>query len=180
MKSFKYAVALLSIVILVPCTAALAAESITVTSFGGAFSQSQIEAYQKPFSAKTGIKVNAEVYNGGLAELRAQVQAGNVTWDVVDLEKQDVTAACDEGLLEPIDWSTLPPAPDGTPAERILSPAPCMNAALQPLSGRPLLPMTIPNSRKRSQRNWPIFLILKNFRGCAASANARSWPLNLH
>jgi len=118
MKSLKYAVALLSIVVLVPCTAAFAAESITVTSFGGAFSQSQIEAYQKPFSAKTGVKINAEVYNGGLAEVRAQVQAGNVTWDVVDLEKQDLTAACDEGLLEPIDWSTLPPAPDGTPAEK--------------------------------------------------------------
>jgi putative spermidine/putrescine transport system substrate-binding protein len=118
MKSLKYAAALLSIVVLVPCTAALAAESITVTSFGGAFSQSQIEAYQKPFSAKTGVTVNAEVYNGGLAEVRAQVQAGNVTWDVVDLEKQDLTAACDEGLLEPIDWSTLPPAPDGTPAEK--------------------------------------------------------------
>ncbi len=118
MKSLKYAVALLSIVVLIPCTAAFAAESITVTSFGGAFSQSQIEAYQKPFSAKTGVKVNAEVYNGGLAEVRAQVQAGNVTWDVVDLEKQDLTAACDEGLLEPIDWSTLATAPDGTPAEK--------------------------------------------------------------
>jgi len=118
MKSLKYVVALLSIVVLVPCSAAFAAESITVTSFGGAFSTSQIEAYQKPFSAKTGVTVNAEVYNGGLAEVRAQVQAGNVTWDVVDLEKQDLTAACDEGLLEPIDWSTLPPAPDGTPAEK--------------------------------------------------------------
>ena len=118
MKSLKYAVALLSIVVLVPCSAAFAAESITVTSFGGAFSTSQIEAYQKPFSAKTGVTVNAEVYNGGLAEVRAQVQAGNVTWDVVDLEKQDLTAACDEGLLEPIDWSTLPPAPDGTAAEK--------------------------------------------------------------
>jgi putative spermidine/putrescine transport system substrate-binding protein len=118
MKSLKYAVALLSIIVLVPCTAAFAADTITVTSFGGAFSQSQIEAYQKPFSAKTGVKVNAEVYNGGLAEVRAQVQAGNVTWDVVDLEKQDLTAACDEGLLEPIDWSTLATAPDGTPAEK--------------------------------------------------------------
>ena len=118
MKSLKSVVALLAIVVLVPGMAAFAAESITVTSFGGAFSQSQIEAYQKPFSAKTGVTVNAEVYNGGLAEIRAQVQAGNVTWDVVDLEKQDVTAACDEGLLEPIDWSVLPPAPDGTPADK--------------------------------------------------------------
>ncbi|MGD8297121.1 MAG: ABC transporter substrate-binding protein [Desulfobacterales bacterium] len=122
MKSFRgyaiFAIAFLSIALLVPCLAVFAAESITVTSFGGAFSNSQIEAYQKPFAAKTGVTVNAEVYNGGLAEIRAQVQADNVTWDVVDLEKQDLTAACDEGLLEPIDWSTLSPAPDGTPPEK--------------------------------------------------------------
>ena len=97
----KYTIALLSIFVLVPCTALLAAESITVTSFGGAFSTSQIEAYQKPFMQKTGVTVNAEVYNGGLAEIRAQVQSGNVTWDVVDVEKQDLTGGCDEGLFEP-------------------------------------------------------------------------------
>jgi putative spermidine/putrescine transport system substrate-binding protein len=120
MKSFfsyaKSTMVLLSILTLIPCTMAVAAESITVTSFGGAFSQSQIEAYQKPFSAKTGVKINAEVYNGGLAEIRAQVQAGNVTWDVADVEKQDLTGGCDEGLFEQIDPSMLSPAPDGTPA----------------------------------------------------------------
>jgi len=114
----KYAIALLAILIFLPCAATVGAETITVTSFGGAFSNAQIEAYQKPFTKKTGIKVNAEVYNGGLAEIRAQVQSGNVTWDVVDLEKQDLTAACDEGLLIPIDWSMLSPAPDGTPATK--------------------------------------------------------------
>ena len=30
-----------------------------------------------------------------LAEIRAQVQSGNVTWDVVDVEKQDLTGGCD-------------------------------------------------------------------------------------
>jgi putative spermidine/putrescine transport system substrate-binding protein len=117
MKSLKSIVALLSIVVLIPCTAVLAADTITVTSFGGAFSTSQIEAYQKPFMEKTGDTVNAEVYNGGLAEIRAQVQSGNVTWDVVDVEKQDLTAGCDEGLFEEIDPAILAPAPDGTPAE---------------------------------------------------------------
>ncbi len=112
----KFKMVLLTIFVLVPCTSLLAAESITVTSFGGAFSQSQIEAYQKPFMKKTGITVNAEVYNGGLAEIRAQVQSGNVTWDVVDVEKQDLTGGCDEGLFEPIDPAMLAPAPDGTPA----------------------------------------------------------------
>ena len=110
--------ALLAVLTLIPCTLAFAAESITVTSFGGAFSKSQVEAYQKPFMKKTGIKVNAEVYNGGLAEIRAQVQSGNVTWDVVDVEKQDLTGGCDEGLFEAIDPAILDPAPDGTPATK--------------------------------------------------------------
>jgi len=120
MKSFfkyaKYSMVLVSVAFIMPYTVAFAGEAMTVVSFGGAYTKSQIEAYHKPFSAKTGVKLNSEDYGGGTAEIRAQVQSGNVAWDVVDVEKQDLQAACDEGLLVPIDWSTLPPAPDGTPA----------------------------------------------------------------
>jgi putative spermidine/putrescine transport system substrate-binding protein len=35
---------------------------------------------------------------------------------VADVEYADAIRLCDEGLLEPIDASILPPAPDGTPA----------------------------------------------------------------
>jgi putative spermidine/putrescine transport system substrate-binding protein len=93
-----------------------AAESITVVSWGGAYTKSQIKAYHEPFTAKTGIAVRSEDYNGGLAEVKAQVEAGNVIWDLVDVEVSDLVRGCDEGLLEPIDHSILPPAPDGTPA----------------------------------------------------------------
>lgn len=81
-----------------------------------AYTQSQIKAYHRPWEKLTGNKVNSEDYNGGLAEIRAQVLAGNVTWDVIDVETRDAVRGCDEGLLETIDPSTLPPAPDGTPA----------------------------------------------------------------
>lgn len=93
-----------------------AADSITAVSWGGAYTKSQVEAYHKPFAEKTGISVVSEDYNGGIAEIKAQVEAGNVTWDVVDVELSDAVRACDEGLAEVIDMSTLPPAPDGTPA----------------------------------------------------------------
>ncbi|MCH7813881.1 MAG: ABC transporter substrate-binding protein [Planctomycetes bacterium] len=92
------------------------AESLTVVSWGGAYTKSQIRAYHEPFTAKTGIVINSDDYNGGLAEIKAQVEAGNVTWDLVDLELSDVVQGCDEGLLETIDATKLPPAPDGTPA----------------------------------------------------------------
>ncbi len=94
------------------------AGSITVVSWGGAYTKSQVEAYHKPWIAKTGNQIISEDYNGGLAEVKAQVEAGNVTWDVVDVELSDAVRGCDEGLLEPIDKSILPPAPDGTPAEQ--------------------------------------------------------------
>jgi putative spermidine/putrescine transport system substrate-binding protein len=98
--------------------AAQAQEAITVVSWGGQYTTSQVKAYHEPFARETGIKVNSVDYNGGLAEIKAQVEAGNVTWDVVDVELSDGIKGCDEGLFEKIDKSILPPAPDGAPAEK--------------------------------------------------------------
>ena len=96
-------------------TASLA-DSITVVSWGGGYTKSQVEAYHKPWAKSTGNSVVSEDYSGGLAEVRAQVEAGNVSWDVVDVELSDAIVGCDEGLLEEIDASTLPDGLDGTPA----------------------------------------------------------------
>ena len=93
-----------------------AADSITVVSWGGAYTKSQVEAYHKPWIAATGNQIKSEDYNGGIAEIKAQVEAGNVSWDVIDVELSDAIRACDEGLLEEMDHSSLPAAPDGTAA----------------------------------------------------------------
>jgi len=95
-----------------------AQDALTVVSWGGAYSYSQIKAYHEPFTAQTGIRIHAEDYNGGLAEVQVQVQSGNITWDVVDMPLADVVRGCDEGLLEPVDIASFPPAPDGTPAAK--------------------------------------------------------------
>ncbi len=108
---------------------ALAAGELTVVSWGGAYTRSQVKAYHEPFTKKTGIKINSEDYNGGIAQIKAQVESGNVTWDLVDLEPSDVARACDEGLLEDIDHAILPPAPDGTPASEDF-----LEGSLQPCS----------------------------------------------
>ncbi len=96
-------------------TAAFAGD-LTVVSWGGAYTKSQVEAYHKPYIAKTGTNIKSEDYNGGIAEIKAQVEAGNVTWDIVDVELSDAIRACDEGLLETIDASTLPAGADGKAA----------------------------------------------------------------
>ncbi len=86
----------------------LAGKSLVVASWGGAYTKSQIEAYHKPFEVQTGAKINSVDYNGGIAEVKAQVESGNVTWDVVDMELADAQRACDEGLLEKVDAGNLP------------------------------------------------------------------------
>ena len=81
------------------------------------FSKSQVEAYHKPYTAKYGTKILSESYFGGLAEIKAQVDAKNVKWDLVDLEMSDAIRGCDAGLLEVLDPSILPAGDDGTPAK---------------------------------------------------------------
>ena len=93
-----------------------AGESLTAVSWGGSYARAVTRGYIEPFMAETGIEVRLDDYNGGLAQVRAQVESGNVYWDVVDLEIADAVSGCDEGLLERVDVGALPPAPDGTPA----------------------------------------------------------------
>lgn len=109
------ALALLAIAMPAPWDKA-AGQTVTTVSWGGSYARAVNEGINIPFTAATGIRVNVEDYNGGLAQIRAQVETGNVHWDVVDFEMADAVAGCDEGILEPIDASILAPAPDGTPA----------------------------------------------------------------
>ena len=97
--------------------AAAQAETLNIVSWGGAYSASQQKAYHEPWSEMTGDRVvNIDKSQNGLSGLRAQVQAGNVTWDVVDMLPSDALVACAEGLVERINHDqALKPAPDGTP-----------------------------------------------------------------
>ena len=91
-------------------------KELTVVSFGGSYAAAQKAAWHQKFTDATGFQVQLEDYNGGLAQIRAQVETNNVHWDVIHIEIQDAALGCDEGLLEPIDPSTLPAGPQGEPA----------------------------------------------------------------
>ena len=127
MKLFKLIFASLSALFV---AFSASADSITVVSWGGAYTKSQVEAYHKPWSKETGHQVVSEDYSGGLAEVKAQVESGNVTWDVVDVELSDALQGCDEGILEEIDHSTLPAAPDGSPATQDFLPGALQDCAV--------------------------------------------------
>jgi putative spermidine/putrescine transport system substrate-binding protein len=89
---------------------------VTVMSWGGAYETSQVEGYNKPFTAATGTNVIMTAADNPAAPIKAMVEAGNVTVDVADVEYADAVRLCDEGLLETIDHASLPAAPDGTAA----------------------------------------------------------------
>ena len=90
---------------------------LTVATWGGAYEDSQRRAYFEPFTEKTGITIETVHYNGGVKSLRKHLASGKVEWDIIDMIQSDASAACDEGLLAPIDPHILVPAPDGTPPQ---------------------------------------------------------------
>jgi putative spermidine/putrescine transport system substrate-binding protein len=79
--------------------------------------RSQMLGFVRPYEKKNGVRVNVVGYNGGIAEIRDQVESANVTWDVVDLTQADSIRACNEGLLERIDDVKLPKGIDGSSAQ---------------------------------------------------------------
>ena len=98
---------------------ALAADDIelTIVSWGGAYTDSQQNAYHEPYmAANSHVKiVNDDSSNDAVAKLRAQNEAGNITWDLVDVLPADAIRLCDEGIAMEIDFDeVLAPAPDGT------------------------------------------------------------------
>ena len=94
------------------------ASEMTIVSWGGAYSASQQAAYHDPYSEMAGVTIiNDESSAEAVAKLRAMNEAGNVTWDVVDVVASDAIRLCDEGLALEIDADTqLADGDDGSKA----------------------------------------------------------------
>ena len=60
----------------------------------------------KPLNA-TGTKLTDESWDGGLGVLRTKIKGGNNTWDVVQVEADELEVGCDEGLYEVLDASKI-------------------------------------------------------------------------
>lgn len=93
-----------------------ASANLTVVSFGGAYGAAQKKHMIDPFVQQTGAKILFEDYGGGVAELKAQVESGQVNWDVLDIEYIDLERACSEGMLEILPLYRLKAGVDGTSA----------------------------------------------------------------
>lgn len=106
------------------CLPAMASD-LTVVTWGGTYTESQRKAYGVPWEARSGKTIEWVNYNGGLAEIRAQVGSGEVLWDVVDVFPNDARVGCDEGLFETIPSDLVGVAPGSqTVDEDLIVPLP--------------------------------------------------------
>jgi len=92
---------LLSLAMAVGLSGAQAAE-LRIGGVGGAAQAAATESMVKPYAAKTGIHVVEDEYDQKLAEIRSQVEANSLKWDVVMVGPSIGPLACDEGLLEDV------------------------------------------------------------------------------
>ncbi|MDA7831114.1 extracellular solute-binding protein [Candidatus Pelagibacter sp.] len=91
--------------------------AVTVVSWGGAYTESQKLGYGDPAAKKLGIPVNWVDYSGGLSEVKAQKEAGAITWDIIDVYAMDTINGCDEGLFVEFDFDKdFGPGSDGAKA----------------------------------------------------------------
>lgn len=100
--------------------AALAQDAISVMSFGGAYQEAQRKAVFEPYASDTGTKVDEQEYGGEIAKVKAMIESGNTTIDVVDVDAPTLLQGCDEGIFEKIDWAAIGPQEDwleGTTSE---------------------------------------------------------------
>src|SRR3954468_15638028 len=95
---------LMGVAALAVMATAAQARDLTVTSWGGSYEDAQRKLFFEPFQKETGIKLVEDSWDGGIGALRAKAE-GAPTWDPVQVEADDLVLGCDEGIIEPLDWS---------------------------------------------------------------------------
>lgn len=90
--------------------------SLTVASWGGAYSESQDRAYFSPFEAETGIAIKMVTHKGKFDPLTSSGIATDPKWDIVDLDLAALDIACRNGSVEKIEVAALTDGKDGKPA----------------------------------------------------------------
>ena len=87
-------------------TSAAHAQDMVFTSWGGTTQDAQAAHWAAPFTEKGGPAV---VQDGptDYGKIKAMVEAGAVTWDVVDAEYDWALQAGKAGLLEPLDFAVI-------------------------------------------------------------------------
>lgn len=85
--------------------AARAEDVLRITSWGGSFQDAQRVTQFEPYQKKTGTKIVESNWSGELGKVRAMVESGSVTTDLIVGDLAHALTGCSEGFLQPIAWS---------------------------------------------------------------------------
>ena len=138
-------------------TSFASARDLTVVSWGGPVQKAQSTSFFEPFTQVTKIPLQQASWEGGIGVLRAKVQSGNVDWDVIEVESDELALGCEENLYVKLDWSKIG-------GKNIYFPeavSPCGVGAL-------LYSFTLaydPAQIKEAPKSWADFYDLKKFPG---------------
>ncbi|MBX3567489.1 MAG: polyamine ABC transporter substrate-binding protein [Rhizobiaceae bacterium] len=86
--------------------AAASAADLVFTSWGGTTQDAQKAAWADKFAGQSGINVLQDGPTD-YGKIKAMVEAGSTTWDVVDVEGDYAVQAGKAGLLEPLDFTII-------------------------------------------------------------------------
>ena len=94
------------------------ADEVVFSSWGGSFQDALRSTMLDPASQALNITVKEDTTNG-IQDVRAQISAGAVAWDVTEQELPTCETLKREGMLEPLDYSVIDTS--GIPEELINS-----------------------------------------------------------
>lgn len=90
-----------------PVVARAQGRDLTVVSWGGAYQDAQREVFFRPFQQQMRTRLLEETWDGGIGVLRSRIASGANTWDVVQVESEELLIGAEEGLFEPMDWAAI-------------------------------------------------------------------------
>ncbi|BDG70176.1 ABC transporter substrate-binding protein [Roseomonas fluvialis] len=90
-----------------PDAARAQGRDLTVVSWGGAYQDAQREVFFRPFQQQMRIRMLEETWDGGIGVLRSRIASGANTWDVVQVESEELLIGAEEGLFDPLDWAAI-------------------------------------------------------------------------
>jgi putative spermidine/putrescine transport system substrate-binding protein len=134
------------------------AQEVTVASWGGTYQEALRKAFYTPATQATGITIK-DVTLKGIADVRLQVKANAVVWDIAELFGGGCEQARREGLSEELDYSVI--KTDGVPPQLVNSHWVAINAYSTVMAWNT-------ETVKSPPKNWADFFDAKRVKGTRA------------
>ncbi len=106
----------ISCIVFGPAAPGWAQQTLAVASDGGVYQDAERKAFYEPAAKALGITIKDYTLSD-ITDIRAQVKAGAVQWDVAEIWGGLCEQAAREGLTEPLDYSVI--KTDGIPKELV-------------------------------------------------------------